>query len=43
MEKKSNSCFFIVSTQKDQSKKLFEELYKNGFHEKALLLVENIT
>jgi hypothetical protein len=22
---------------------LFEELYKNGFHEKALLLVENIT
>lgn len=36
-------CFFIVSTQKEQSKKLFEEMYEKHIHEKASLLVENIT
>jgi len=34
---------FIVSTQKEQSKKIFEELYQKCIHEKASLLVENIT
>ena len=34
---------FIVSTQKEQSKKIFEELYQKRIHEKASLLVENIT
>jgi hypothetical protein len=38
-----NLCFFVVSTQKEQSKKLFEEMYQKRIHEKALLLVENIT
>lgn len=34
---------FIVSTQKEQSKKIFEEIYQKRIHEKASLLVENIT
>jgi hypothetical protein len=34
---------FVVSTQKEQSKKIFEELYQKRIHEKASLLVENIT
>ncbi len=38
-----NRVFFIVSTVKDQSKKIFEELYEKGIHKEASLLVENIT
>lgn len=34
---------FVVSTQKEQSKKIFEEIYQKRIHEKASLLVENIT
>ncbi|PJA48057.1 MAG: hypothetical protein CO170_03800 [candidate division SR1 bacterium CG_4_9_14_3_um_filter_40_9] len=34
---------FVVSTQKEQSKKIFEEIYQKRIHERALLLVENIT
>lgn len=35
--------FFVVSTRKEESKKIFEDLYQKGIHKKALLLVENIT
>lgn len=38
-----NMSFFIVSTVKQQSTKIFEELYKKRIHTQALLLVENIT
>lgn len=42
-ESSSKKSVFIVSTQKEQSKKIFEELYQKRIHEKASLLVENIT
>ncbi len=35
--------YFIFSPKKEESKKIFEDLYKNGIHKKATLLVENIT
>lgn len=35
--------YFIFSPKKEESKKIFEDLCKNGIHEKATLLVENIT
>ncbi|MBU0626205.1 hypothetical protein KKG31_07685 [Patescibacteria group bacterium] len=42
-ESPQKRVFFVVSTQKEQSKKIFEELYEKGIHKEASLLVENIT
>lgn len=38
-----NISYFIFSPKKDESKKIFEDLCKNGINDKATLLVENIT
>jgi len=35
--------FFIASTRKEESKQLFETLYKNKLHEKYTIVAENIT
>lgn len=35
--------YFIFSPKKDESKKIFEDLCKNGINKQATLLVENIT
>ncbi|MEI6672388.1 MAG: hypothetical protein WCL02_03340 [bacterium] len=38
-----NISYFIFSPKKDESKKIFEDLCKNGINKQATLLVENIT
>jgi hypothetical protein len=35
--------YFIFSPKKEESKKIFEDLCQKGIHEKAMLLIENIT
>lgn len=40
---KENKTFFIVSTRKDESKQIFEQLYKNNLHEYYTIVAENIT
>lgn len=42
-KEEQEKIFFVVSTKKEESKKIFEDLYQKGIHKNALLLVENIT
>lgn len=42
-EYKQCDTIFVVSTRKEESKKIFEDLYQNNIHKDVLLLVENIT
>lgn len=39
----SNVSFFIASTRKEESKQLFDMLYKNNLHNNYTIIVENIT
>lgn len=41
--KQSWKSFFIVSTRKEESKELFEILYKNNLHNEYVVVAENIT
>ncbi len=44
IEKNSEEIsYFIFSPKKEESKKIFEDLCQKGIHEKAMLLIENIT
>ncbi|MFA5747647.1 MAG: 3'-5' exonuclease [Candidatus Absconditabacterales bacterium] len=38
-----NKCYFILSNQKEESKKIFEDLCQKNIHKDNLFLVENIT
>ena len=42
-KQETNESFFIVSTRKEESKQIFDTLYKNNIHNDYLLLIENIT
>jgi hypothetical protein len=39
----ATQCIFIASTRKEESKQLFELLYKSKLHEKYTIVAENIT
>ena len=43
LKQDDKKSFFIVSTRKEESKQIFDTLYKNKLHEEYLLLIENIT
>jgi len=38
-----NKCFFVLSTRKEESKKIFEDCCGRGIDKRSLMLVENIT
>ena len=43
LKEDTKESFFIVSTRKDESKQIFDSLYKNDIHKDYALLIENIT
>ncbi len=43
LKEEAKQSFFIVSTRKDESKQIFDALYKNDIHKDYALLIENIT
>ena len=43
IKENTKDCFFIVSTRKEESKEIFNTLYKNDIHKEYALLIENVT